>query len=317
MVKSKGTNSNNLKDLTLVGVASLAIGILGTLGVSSLVDGGGKTEKVPEGVVAVLDGKNITSKELYDEMVYLYGSNALESLVSDRLTGVEAKANDIKVAEEDIKKEIDAIKEQYPTEEDYKAVLKESGQTEEDLRKDVVSYLQLVALLTEKIDTSDEALKREFKANKDTYSQKEQVDADHILVKEESEAKEIYEKLTNGGDFKELAKEFSLDYNQDAENGANLGYFGRDVMVEEFENKVFGMKVGEISLPFKTQHGWHIAKVNDKVSPKEAVFEEVKEQVKKKVVNDNLGTAYEEWLLEMKDKYGFENKLDAKPIKLQ
>lgn len=316
MTKAKGTKSNNLKDLTLVGVASLAIGVLGTLGISSLVDGSGKAEEVPEGVVAVLDGKNITSKELYDEMVYLYGSNALESLVSDRLTGVEAKAQKVEVAEADIEKEIKAIKDQYPTEEDYAAVLKESGQTEEDLRKDVISYLQLVALLTGKIDTSEEKLKAEFETNKDTYSQQEEVDADHILVKEEAQANEIYEKLNNGGDFKELAKEFSLDYNQDAENGANLGYFGRDVMVEEFEDKVFGMKVGEVSAPFKTKHGWHIAKVNDKVAPKEASFDEVKEQVKKKVVNDNLGAAYEEWLLEMKDKYGFENKLDAKPIKL-
>ena len=317
MAKAKENKGNSLKDLTLVGVAALTFGVLGTLGVGSLLDKDTKGEEVSEGVVALLDGKEITSKELYDEMVYLYGSNALESLVSDRLTGIEAKAQGVKVAEEDIEKELKSIKDEYPTEDDYKKVLEESGQTEEDLRKDVTSYLQLVALLTDLIDTSDEALKAEFEKNKDTYSQKEQVDADHILVKDKAEADKLYKQITDGGDFKELAKEHSLDYKMDAENGANLGYFGRDEMIEEFENKVFKMKVGTISAPFQTEHGWHIVKVNDKVEPKEAVFKEVKAQVKEKLINDNLGSAYEEWLLNMKEKYGFENKLSAKPINLK
>lgn len=311
MTKGK-TSSNHMKDLTIVGVATLVIGVLGTLGISSLINSEPKGEEVKEGVVALLDGKEITSKELYNEMVSLNGSEALESLVSDRIANLEADKKKIKIPEEDIKEEIDSIKDQYATEEEFQKVLKDTGQTEEALRKDVTSYLKLVALLSDLIDTSDEALKAEFETNKEAYAQKEQVDADHILVKEEKLAQDLYEQLSNGANFEELAKEHSIDFNQNAKNGANLGYFGRDEMVEDFESTVFDMKVGEISAPFKTDHGWHIVKVNDKVAPKEAVFEEVKEQIKDKIVNDGISKAYEEWILEMKDKYGFENKLNVK-----
>lgn len=311
MTKGKKSNSN-MKDLALVGAASLVIGVLGTLGVGSFTDKDAKGEEVKEGVVAVLDGKDITSKELYDEMVALYGTDALESLVSDRLANIEADKKKIKVPEEDVEKEVKTIKDEYPSEEDFKKVLAETGQTEEALREDVTSYLKLVTLLSDLIDTSDEALKKEFEANKETYAQQEQVDADHILVEDEKLAEDLYRKLSEGANFTELAKEHSIDFNQEAENGANLGYFGRDEMDEVFEEKVFGMKVGEISSPFKTQHGWHIAKVNDKVEPKEAIFEDAKEQIKKKLIDGGIANAYKEWILEMKDKYGFENKLGSK-----
>lgn len=301
-----------MKDLALVGVASLVVGVLGTLGVGSFTDSNTKGEEVDKGVVALLDGKEITSKELYDEMLNLHGTDALESLVSDRLANLEADKKKIKIPAEDIEKEIKTIKDQYPNEEDFKAVLVESGQTEEALREDVTSYLKLVALLSDLIDTSDEALKAEFEANKDTYAQQEKVDADHILVEDEKLAQELYTQLSEGANFKDLAEKNSIDFNQDAENGANLGYFGRDEMVEEFEEKVFAMKVGEISEPFQTKHGWHIAKVNDKVEPKEAVFEDAKEQIKRKLIDTGLSKAYEEWILEVKDKYGFENKLGSK-----
>lgn len=298
-----------LKDLYLVGVLSLAVGVFGTLGINALINSDFKGAEVPKNVVALLDGEEITSKELYEEMVLLYGEEALDSLVSEKIANKEAESRDIEVKEEDIKKQMDSIKSSFTSDEEYKQTLASQGQTEEDLRQDVISYLRLVELLTELIDTSDEKLKAEFESNKESYSQKEQVNADHILVDDEALAKEIYQKISNGENFKDLAKEYSKDFKQGVENGANLGYFGRDEMIEEFEKVVFAMKPGEISQPFKSEFGWHIAKVNDKVEAKEAVFDEVKEQIKNKLIDQGLSQAYTEWILEMKEKYGYENKL--------
>ncbi|MBW6515385.1 MAG: peptidylprolyl isomerase [Candidatus Cloacimonetes bacterium] len=73
---------------------------------------------------------------------------------------------------------------------------------------------------------------------------------------------DIHSQLLDGEDFAELAREYSQDPSN-AEQGGDLGFFGRGRMVPEFEDKAFTMVVGEISEPVKTQFGWHIIKLTD------------------------------------------------------
>ncbi|ASI13714.1 PpiC-type peptidyl-prolyl cis-trans isomerase [Candidatus Mancarchaeum acidiphilum] len=83
----------------------------------------------------------------------------------------------------------------------------------------------------------------------------------HILVDKESTAKEVLEKLKGGEDFSKLASEYSLDGSR--RRGGDLGYFGRGMMVKEFENAAFNLKKGEVSGIIKTQFGYHIIKRTD------------------------------------------------------
>jgi peptidyl-prolyl cis-trans isomerase D len=88
----------------------------------------------------------------------------------------------------------------------------------------------------------------------------EQVWARHILVKTEDEANQVYAKLKAGEDFGTLAKQLSIDTGSGA-NGGDLGWFGRGVMVKEFEDAAFSQAVGEIGKPVKSQYGYHIIQV--------------------------------------------------------
>lgn len=89
------------------------------------------------------------------------------------------------------------------------------------------------------------------------------VRAEHILVQTEAQAIILETKIKNGESFEVLAKEYSMC--SSAQNGGDLGYFGRGQMVPQFENTAFNMAIGEISEPVKTQFGWHIIKVLDKI----------------------------------------------------
>ena len=84
------------------------------------------------------------------------------------------------------------------------------------------------------------------------------IHAAHILVKTEQEAFVALYDVKNK-DFGEIAKERSIC--PSAKKGGDLGWFGKNQMVKEFETAAFGLKPGEISKPIKTQFGWHIIKV--------------------------------------------------------
>jgi peptidyl-prolyl cis-trans isomerase C len=87
------------------------------------------------------------------------------------------------------------------------------------------------------------------------------VHAAHILVKDEAQAKSLMQEIKSGGDFGALAKKFSGC--PSGKKGGDLGWFGRNEMVPEFEKAAFGARSGDVVGPIKTQFGFHLIKVID------------------------------------------------------
>lgn len=90
-----------------------------------------------------------------------------------------------------------------------------------------------------------------------------EIRASHILVKTEDEAKKLYDEIQNGKSFAEVAQAVSLC--PSGQNGGDLGFFGKGVMVKSFEDAAFALEnIGEISQPIQTQFGWHLIQLTDK-----------------------------------------------------
>lgn len=81
--------------------------------------------------------------------------------------------------------------------------------------------------------------------------------ARHILVADEATATSVRQRLAAGEDFAKVAAEVSTDSGT-KDKGGDLGWFGTGTMVAEFQTAAFGLKVGEISEPVKSQFGYHI-----------------------------------------------------------
>lgn len=118
--------------------------------------------------------------------------------------------------------------------------------------------------------------------------------ASHILVEEESVAKEVIEKLAAGQAFAELAKEYSVG--PTSVNGGDLGWFQPQNMVPEFSDAVAKLEKGEsTTAPVQTQFGWHVIFLEDTRSAAKPDYSpQVKAGIKNTLLRDALAKHVEE-----------------------
>ena len=94
----------------------------------------------------------------------------------------------------------------------------------------------------------------------------------------------LYQAVLAGADFAQVAIENSDDKGS-AVRGGDLGWFGRGMMVQPFENITFGLEEGAMSEPFPTRFGWHFVKLYEKrgIQPLDSIRQQILNQVKRDV----------------------------------
>ena len=215
-------------------------------------------------------------------------------LIEAKLLLEESKRVNVEISPEELDAALNNIKKYYKTEAEFEQALKQFGDTEDALKGRMMDNLMLQKYINDHFlavtVVSDQDAEKYYKANEDKFVAQDQVKASHILIKEEAEAKRVKQLLTDGADFAEMAKEYSTC--PSASNGGDLGLFGKGQMVPEFEKAAFESEVNEITDLVKTQFGYHIIKVVEKVKGGQQEFETVKEQLKEQIknaaVNNNI-----------------------------
>src|SRR5438067_1443844 len=100
-----------------------------------------------------------------------------------------------------------------------------------------------------------------------------------------------------GKDFGDLAKQYSQDPGS-AKNGGDLGWAERSSFVAPFADALFGMHVGEIKGPVKTQFGYHIIRLDEIQAGKSKSFEEARAdleaQLRRDRATDRFGEVQEQ-----------------------
>ena len=141
----------------------------------------------------------------------------------------------------------------------------------------VLSQLYFQRLVEKSV--TEAKLKAAYEKYLKTAPPREEVNARHILLATEAEAKAVIEQLKKGADFAALAKEKSADPAGRA-SGGELGWFTKDEMVPEIADAAFKLKKGEFTeTPVKTQFGWHVVKVEDRRKAAPPTFEQIRQQL--------------------------------------
>ena len=126
-----------------------------------------------------------------------------------------------------------------------------------------IEYVTLSPANFMDIKPSEDEVKGFYEQNLQRFTTPEQRRASHILVADKEQADKLFAELqAKPALFAERAKELSKDPGS-AKNGGDLGFFGKGMMVPEFETAVFTGKKGDLVAPVKTNFGYHIIRIDD------------------------------------------------------
>lgn len=168
-------------------------------------------------------------------------------------------------------------------------------------KRDLMAQMAIRDIFKE-VSVSEEEVKAYYDANQAQFKKGETVSAKHILVESEEKCNEILAAITNGEKtFEDAAKESSTC--PSGQRGGDLGAFGKGQMVSEFEAAAFAAEIGQVVGPVKTQFGFHLIKVEAKNEAEVAAFAEVKENIKKNLVQQKQNKVYSETVAQLKEKY--------------
>jgi peptidyl-prolyl cis-trans isomerase C len=166
----------------------------------------------------------------------------------------------------------------------------EIRQKVERYRKRLITEKLYREVAKEKSRVGEEEIQEYFQANKDRFVQKERIRVRQILIllpanagpEKEAEAKkkaeDVRSRIEAGGDFAELAKEYSEG--PAASRGGDLGYFSRGRMVPGFEEAAFALEMeGDTSDVLRTKFGYHIIQLTGRQPAKELSIDEVRDRI--------------------------------------
>lgn len=239
-------------------------------------------------VLAVVGGQEIT-EELLDlflqtmpreQQAYIsnpqFREQALEQLVS--LFLFAKKAEDDKLEET----------------EEFQSVIANA-------KRDILAQMAMRDVL-KTAEVSEEEMKEYYDANQAQYKKGATVSAKHILVAAEEKCNEILAAITSGEKaFEQAAQEFSTC--PSGQRGGDLGTFGKGQMVPEFEKAAFEAEINQVVGPVQTQFGYHLIKVETKNEAEVAAFEEVKESIRRALIQQKQNKLYTDTVAELKEKY--------------
>lgn len=158
-------------------------------------------------------------------------------------------------------------------------------------------------VLAESFEISESDLQAYYDQRSEAYAREERR-ASHILIEAGAEAQttlaEIQEKLAAGESFEKLAEAYSVD-TVSAREGGDLGYAGRGVYDEAFENALFALEPGQVSEPVETTFGLHLIRLDDVRRSDVPSFAELRDQLQDELAQERASERFAEIRAQLAD----------------
>ena len=249
---------------------------------------------------ATVNGEKI-AQERYDVQLdviksmiaaqYQLPESIKKQLVQEVVMRQDLEKNEVKLTDEDYKEDFDKAVEAYGGAEGYRRTL-EVLKISDDQMKEMLKFETISRkhkeMFAKKNAPSEDKIKKYFEDNKESLVK---VDASHILVPTEEEAKAAKKRIDGGESFEDVAKAVSKD--SSAQAGGSLGLQNPGKFDSVFAKALLALKEGEVSEPVKTQFGYHIIRLNKNYNTADSVKDEI--------LTALTADAYQEYLQKLVD----------------
>jgi peptidyl-prolyl cis-trans isomerase SurA len=263
-------------------------------------------ERVLDGIAAVVNDEVVLRSDV-EEQLYLFLMRSqvapdssvvdtlrrqiLDQLIEEKLVVAEAKRQGVTVPDAEVNKQADRAleeaKQRIGGPEAFQQQLQRENLTEEklrekyraDLRRQMLAERLVQKQITRKAPSQSEA-EAYFSAHKDKFPKvPPEVRVSVIQIPAEPEsaavarakarAVEARRRIVGGEKFAKVAADVSEDPTS-ARSGGDLGFFTRGQMAPDFDKAAFGLAIGRLSEPLRTEYGWHLLEVLERDTVKTA-----------------------------------------------
>lgn len=196
-------------------------------------------------------------------------------------------------------------------------------QYSDGMKKDILIN-KMANELVKDVEPSEEKIKKYYEDNKNMFTVSEKVRAKHILFSTmdlntgveyddqkksqiRKKAEDVLVAIKSGADFDQLMNENTED---PGTKSYPDGYtFSRGEMVKPFEDQAFSMSVGQVSNIVETSYGYHIIKLEEKIPQKLYTLDEVRDNIKADLSNEEKQIYFDNFVKESIAKSLIENNI--------
>ena len=250
----------------------------------------------------------------------------LETLIGEKLMEEDIKALGLTASDQEVQAALEDVRQKNNISDmlQFERMLSAEGLSlktyREMLGKQIAQMKLMQMKVSQKVKVTEEDLKAAYTQYARLQGEDTEVKARHILVQvapdapadkveaARKKAQALAEEARKPGvDFAELARARSEGSSRD--EGGDLGYFRRGVMVPAFERAAFTLKVGEVSEPVRTSFGWHVLKVEERRAVDVPPYEQMKDELEARLRQEKMEKAIEQYVRELKQQASIEVKL--------
>ena len=158
-----------------------------------------------------------------------------------------------------------------------------------------VAIARLVDRVTGSVAVPESEIRAYYERNIDLYRRPEFRRVRHMLVRDAAAADVVVRRLEAGEAMEDVARDVSTRPGSDG-NGGELRDLRRGELAGPLEDALFAADIGAIVGPFETEHGWHVARVEARVSASTVPYQDVRQAIEAELLVAARGRAFEEWL---------------------
>ena len=260
------------------------------------------------------DPDTADGKKAWDELK----RKALDGMIDSKLITQQAVELKLSVTPEEVDRAILQVKEQNKLDDaTFRSALEQQGFTIEGyrktLKKQILELKVVNTAVRSRVTVSDDEVKTYYKQNEKLVAGDRQSHLRQILVAvpdhgsdadiaaKKRVALKVVELSRGGTSFAELAKQYSDDEGTKA-SGGDLGWVGKGVLVDALDEAMAAMEPNDIRGPIRTERGWVVLQLVERKSGDLRPYDEIKEQLRKQLYDQQVEKAQQSWLRELRKK---------------